>query len=748
MKTLIILLFTIVSGSYLQLTLCMGQKTGKGLLNDFTPQKPLMAPSVPVTEEVCGMTITDPYRNLENLNDPEVKTWMKAQAGYARTTLDRIPGREKFNDMLKKFDERKGFSLYQQKVSARGDIFYIGLNTGDNLAKLYFRPSGADKEILLFDPETYKNEKGKNWTIMEFYPSPNGKQVILTVAAGGSEIGYLICINVTTRTLLPEVITPVMRYAAWISNSSFTYRTLNSADVHDTNLYKHPKNFVHTPGKPLLKDRDISSSMYTDLDIDSSEKAFIEHPDISSGYFIGVVFHGDRDIRIYSTKDTGFTHDKLVFKELVTKDDKIWDYRIHNNTMFLITSKHASNYKVLQIDLNKPDVAKATVIVPELKNARITDVQVTRDALYVATLTNGVTAGLYRKEYGNKPLEAISLPLPAGSLELITAGSNSNDVWIRASGWLTSGKTFKYNPGKKAFTPLLFGAELVYPELDNLTVEEVVIPSYDGVMVPVSLLYKKGLKRDGNNPLWLQGYGSFGISQTSFFSPLMLLFTQFGGIIGIAHVRGGGELGDAWHEAGTKVNKPNTWKDFIAAAEYMIREKYTSAKKIGIEGSSAGGILIGRAMTERPDLFAVAIPRVGAMNVLRFEHSPNGARSAAEFGTVNDPVECKALLEMDAYHHIKAGTTYPATLITAAINDSRVMAWQPAKFAARLQAADKGTKPLLFLTDYEAGHGVDNTRQTGRRNTIDVMSFILWQTGHLDFQPVTGEDKLTSVLKF
>lgn len=660
---------------------------------------------------------------------------MKAQADYARTILDSIPGRKKFADIFKKFDEQKAFFLQELKISEDGGSFYTGINTGENQAKLYYRPSYTEKEVLLFDPEIYQKEESKNWAINEFYPSPDGKHVIFTISAGGSETGYLLCINVATRSLLPEVITPVKRYAAWINNTIFTYITLNSADVHDINRNKNTRSFVHTLGELLTKDREVfSSSLYPELKIDSNRTGLIEHPDMSSDYIIGVVFSGNDDIKLYSTTLTGFYQHKREFKQLVSWKDEVYDYRLYKNTMFLISRKNASNYKVLQIDLNNPDVTKAKVMVPEFKDERITDVQVTRDALYISTSKNGVVAGLYRKEYGNKPPEAIPLPLPAGSLKLISAGSKSNDLWVKASGWLTGGKTFKYNPLKNSFTPQLLGAEAVNHEFDSLVVEEIIIRSHDGTMVPVSLLYQKGLKRDGNNSLWLQGYGSYGISHAPFFSRQMLSFTLFGGIVGITHVRGGGELGDAWHEAGRKVNKPNTWKDFIAAAEYMIREKYTSAKKIGISGGSAGGILIGRAMTERPDLFAAAIPQVGIMNPLRFENTPNGGSNADEFGTVKDSVECKALFEMDAYHHIKEGATYPATLITAGINDPRVIAWQPAKFAARLQAADKGGKPILFLTDYEAGHGYGNSLQKIRINTTDIMSFILWQTGHPDFQ--------------
>ena len=218
------------------------------------------------------------------------------------------------------------------------------------------------------------------------------------------------------------------------------------------------------------------------------------------------------------------------------------------------------------------------------------------------------------------------------------------------------------------------------------------------------------------------------------FTPDLLLWTNNNGILAIAHVRGGGELGDKWYKGGYKTTKPNTWKDLIACAEFMISDKYTSPNKIAINSASAGGILIGRAMTERPDLFAAAIPEVGCLNPVRAEESPNGPVNVPEFGSVKDSVECKALIEMDSYLHIKDGVKYPATLITAGMNDPRVIVWQPAKFAARLEAANASDKPVLFLVDYEAGHGIGNSKKKDFESLADVFSFALWQTGVPGFQ--------------
>ncbi|UOQ68440.1 prolyl oligopeptidase family serine peptidase [Hymenobacter volaticus] len=219
--------------------------------------------------------------------------------------------------------------------------------------------------------------------------------------------------------------------------------------------------------------------------------------------------------------------------------------------------------------------------------------------------------------------------------------------------------------------------------------------------------------------------------------PTFLLWTQQGGILACPHVRGGGELGEAWHKAGQKTTKPNTWKDLIACADYLVKNQYTSPGKVAINGGSAGGILIGRAMTERPDLFAVAIPEVGILNAVRMENSPNGPANTPEFGTMQKEEEAKGLLEMDAYQHLTPGTKYPATLVTAGFNDPRVIAWQPAKFAARLQASNTSGKPILFFTDYDAGHGIGDSRRKQFESIADLLAFGLWQTGAPGFQPLT-----------
>jgi prolyl oligopeptidase len=261
------------------------------------------------------------------------------------------------------------------------------------------------------------------------------------------------------------------------------------------------------------------------------------------------------------------------------------------------------------------------------------------------------------------------------------------------------------------------------------------VPSHDGVLVPLSIIHRRDIKLDGRNPAFISGYGAYGHSNPMRYDPVQLAWLERGGVLAVAHVRGGGAFGKEWHHAGRKQTKPNTWKDFIACAEYLVKSGYTTPAKIAGEGGSAGGILIGRAVTERPDLFAAARISVGCTDMLRFETTMNGPPNVPEFGTIAKADEFQSLLAMSTLHQIKDGTKYPGILLTHGANDPRVEPWISAKTTARFQAASASGKPVLFRVDYHAGHGIGSTRQQRLEELADVWSFLLWQFGDADFQP-------------
>jgi prolyl oligopeptidase len=283
------------------------------------------------------------------------------------------------------------------------------------------------------------------------------------------------------------------------------------------------------------------------------------------------------------------------------------------------------------------------------------------------------------------------------------------------------------------FTKSPFNSAIDYPGFENLTTEELEVPGHDGAMIPLSIIHRKDLKRDGSTPCILEGYGAYGISYTPTFSTRRSIALH-GAIIAYAHVRGGSEKGEAWYRAGFKTTKPNTWKDFISCAEYLVKNKYTSAEHLAGTGTSAGGILITRAITDRPDLFAAAICNVGCANALRLEFFANGPVNTPEFGTVANEEECAALYEMDGVQHVRAGTKYPAVLGVGGWNDPRVPVWQPGKFVAAVQAASTSGRPAFMMVNYDNGHFTEEKIVTFR-NFAAQFGFALWQTGHPEFQP-------------
>jgi prolyl oligopeptidase len=265
-------------------------------------------------------------------------------------------------------------------------------------------------------------------------------------------------------------------------------------------------------------------------------------------------------------------------------------------------------------------------------------------------------------------------------------------------------------------------------------VREVTVPAADGTAIPVSLISRSDLKLDGSNPTVLYGYGSYGITENPGFNPRLLAWIERGGVYAYAHVRGGGIFGTEWHRAGQKANKPNTWRDGLAVAQWLVAQRYTSPQRLAIFGGSAGGIFVGMAINERPDLYAAAVPSVPVMDMVRAELDPNGLANVPEFGTVKDEAGFKALLAMSSYHHIQPGTRYPGVMLVHGVNDTRVSVWQSTKYANRLATATTGG-PVLMRLDYQLGHGGGASRAQQQAQTVDIWSFMLWQMGVPQFVP-------------
>lgn len=708
-------------------------------------EKPFLAPEKIVEEEYCGNMIADPYRYMENLKDPLVQQWFRTQAKYAKSIVESIPGRKSLIEKMQDFDSRKSSKVYNLVITDNDRYFYLKRTPSDETGKLYYRDGYKGNESLLFDPSGLSEKSSGTYVVSNVSPTDDGSKVAISVAADGSEDDIVMILNVETGKLYPEIIDRC-RFASpsWLPDgSAFLYNRLQRDEQHHIDIQKNSKVYLHKPGSDPSTDREIfSSSTNPEMNIKPEDIPFV-HYDKDSKHIYAFVQNVDRRLTVYYAPFTELTDEKISWKPLLKPADNVHDFAVTESDLYVYTPEKAPNFKILKTPLLRPDIKNAETVVAEDPNAVLTSFSLTSNGIYYTLSKNGVEVEFYRKGFGDKKAKKIKLPFTAGTIHLSTKGFRFPDVWIVISGWSSDYKRYRYNDMSDSFIYETLSSPAEYPEFDNLVVKEVMVSSHDGVKVPLSLIYNKRLKKDGRNPLLFYGYGAYGKSLKPFFSPSFLLWTHKGGIIAVAHVRGGGELGNAWHKAGMKTTKPNTWKDLISSAEYVIEKKYSSPAHIAINSASAGGILVGKAMTERPDLFAAVIPQVGAMNPLRGEETPNGPVNAPEFGTVKDSLECLALIEMDPYLSIRNGVNYPAAFITAGINDPRVIAWQPAKFAARLQAASAPSKPVLFYTDFQSGHGVGDTKTKQFETLADVLSFAFWQTGHQDFQPDTRKNRPT-----
>ncbi len=707
-------------------------------LADSSPVKdePLRAPVRIVEETWCGQTVTDPYRYMENLNDPFVRQWFMRQAEYARSVIEKIPGREKLIEKMQNFDSRKSSKVYNLVITDNDWYFYLKRTPSDETGKLYFRKGYKGKESLLFDPSGFSQDGTEKFVVSRISPNDDGSKIAISVAADGSEDDIVRIMNVETGKFYPEKIDRC-RFASpsWLpSGSAFLYNRLRKSEKHAIDIQKNSSVFLHTVGTDPSLDREIfSSATNPEMKIKPEDIPFV-HYNKDSRHLYAFVQNVDRRLTVYYAPASLLAKEKVLWKPLLKAEDNVHDFAVTEKDLYLYTPEKAPNFKLLKTSLSEPDIGNAKTVIPENSEAVLTSFNLTSRGIYYTISKNGVEVELFRKEPNSKKAKKLKLPFTAGTADLSTKGFRFPEAWVVISGWGSDYKRYRYDDASQSFVYETLSSPAEYPEYDDLVVKEIMIRSHDGVKVPLSLIYREDLKKDGTNPLLFYGYGAYGRSLRPFFSPSFLLWAYHGGILAITHVRGGGELGDAWHRAGMKTTKPNTWKDLISSAEYVIEKKYTSPSRIAINSASAGGILVGKAMTERPDLFAAVVPQVGAMNPLRGEETPNGPVNAPEFGTVKDSVECRALIAMDPYLSIRDGEKYPAALVTAGINDPRVIAWQPAKFAARLQAATASNNPVLFYTDFQSGHGIGDTKTKRFETLADVLSFAFWQTGHPDFQ--------------
>jgi len=689
-----------------------------------------------VTDTYFGVTVSDPYRSLENLSDPRVAAWMKAQNDVTRSILDRISGRGELLARIQTLDDAVAARVGDVRRLPHEQYFYLKRLPKDNTPKLYRRAGLAGKETLLVDPETFVKATGKPHAINYYDPSSDGKYVAYGISAAGSEDAILHVLETATGK---EVDKPIDRAqfggVAWRPDGkSFFYTRLQKLEPGAPAIERYQKSrvYLHKLGADADTEAPVFGYEVSSLAPMSPTVIPFVRTVSDSRYAFGVIEDGTRDEEtLYVAPLASVGRPNAPWRKAFDVEDEVTRFRVRGDDLFLMTHKNAPRFKVIKTSTAKPDVAAAEVVVAP-GDGVVADMAVAKDALYVR-VRDGSMGRLLRVPVRGKTTE-VPLPL-AGSPSVVAVDSRCAGVLLGVSAWTRASQIYAYNPrtGKTTNTGLQPLGQFDAP--DDIESVEVKAKSDDGTMIPLSIVYKRGMKLDGSNPTLLSGYGAYGISRDPGFDPRLLAWCELGGVYAVAHVRGGGEYGEDWYKAGYKLTKPNTWKDFIACARYLIDEKYTSPERLAGTGRSAGGILIGRAITERPDLFAAAISEVGCSEMLRMETTPNGIPNIPEFGSVKTEDGFRALYEMSAYHHVTDGVKYPAVLLTTGIHDPRVEPWQAAKMAARLQAATASGKPVLLRVDYEAGHGIGTTKKQIQEQLADNWTFLLWQFGVPGFQP-------------
>jgi prolyl oligopeptidase len=719
--------------------MCLTGCLSAGGLLHAQQAKPPVAPVKPVVDTYFGQKVEDPYRYMENQKDPAVVAWMKAQADYTRAALDSMPGRKAFADQMQTYMNAAEYTISDVQLAGKF-TFYRKRKQGQNLASLYVREGADPHERLLFDPNKF-DIGGHHISLDQYNPSWDGKYVLIGTSPGGSEDQTANVFETSSGRELPDSMDRFLGGVFSLDGETIYYlqRQKLAPGAPPTEKYKKGKVFAHKLGTDASADQAVFGyDVCPGVKIAESEFTFVA-PVPNSSYALGIVSNGvdpAQEIYVAPLKDIA---SKTSWKKLVSYSDNITDLALVGNDLYLVTLKDAPNGKILRVSAAASDLSKAEVVLPG-SSAVLTGGYVganvlrpAKDALYIQQAEAGIGKVLRLSyEPGSKP-QAIALPFD-GSVDDVITEINQPGALIDMTSWAKAGDYYRYDAATATAVAMHLVLENAIDPKDFVS-EEKLVPAPDGKLVPLSIVYKKGMKLDGANPTALIGYGAYGDVWKPGFSRRNSEWIERGGILAVAHVRGGGEYGVDWHLAGQKLTKPNTWRDFIASAEYLIEHKYTSTAKLGIWSQSAGGILIGRSVTERPDLFAAAVDGVPCSDMLRIETGPNGPPNIPEFGTVTTEDGFKGLYEMSAYAHVKPGTKYPGIIVTAGANDPRVDPWQGAKMAARLEAANAGDRPILLRVNYDAGHGITDTISQQVSDWTDIFTFFLWQFGDKDFQP-------------
>ncbi len=688
--------------------------------------KPADAPVKPVTETLWGRKVTDDYRYMEQ-QKPDTVAWMKAEGAYTRSVLDAIRPLARLRAELTRFSSSfgliKGYTVYG------GRAFYEERAPGSDNFDLMVRDGAGTRKLI--DVAALRAAHGAEpYAINYFLASPDGAKVAVGVSAGGSEDAAVTVYDAGTG----------QKIAGPIDRAQFG-ATAWSDD--GTTLY-----FVRLK---KLAPNDPPTEKYKDATADAWNLRSEPVPVLGAGLGHGPAFTHEEfpavvigvgspmaaafsingvqnELAIWLTPVARVADPKADWMKFVTRDDDVTGMDMRGDEIFLLSHKDAPTFKVLAVRAGQP-LSTARTLVPASPDRVIEAIHAASDALYVLA-NRGAYSQLLRIPAGSARVEEVALPFAGHATEAFS-DPRQPGVTILMSSWVVPPTLNAYDPHSRSFRDLRIGTR---GDIDPaaFVVSDLTARAHDGTMVPLSLVQPKDVK--GPQISLIEAYGSYGISNLADFSVRRAMAMSQGITYGVCHVRGGGELGEAWRLGGKDANKHNTWEDLIACAESLIARGTTTKDKLFIIGGSAGGITMGRAMTERPDLFAGVLDLVPAGNTLRMEFSPNGPPNIPEFGTTKDRAGFTNLYEMDTIAHVRKGVQYPAVMVTTGLNDPRVVSWVPAKVAAAI-AASGTARPVLLRIDAQAGHGIGSTRTQTDELNADIIAFVFWRAGLPQWRP-------------
>lgn len=677
---------------------------------------PLARPPVRLAaEEYFGQRVVDPYRWMEDMKNPELLVWIKNQSEYSRRYLD---GLSSHQDFLKRQREVETQGTVIERIRREGERYvYVKQEFASRSARLCVRDrlTGPEK-VLAATPEGSEHP-----AIDEFDVSPDDRYVAYVTSTAGREVGDLHVVDVNSGSLLPDVIKEtdmieppgIKSFSGtwWAPDSrSLVYRKLGtSGSLQGSQVMLHTLGMKQTEDLPLFEPWTRSDGPL------QSGLSFVWFTRDASYLIAQIGAAGDGRKEFFIASTSHLRDKPIPWRRVNSRDDQIRDISTHGATLFLRTSKNAPRFEILRVSATDSGVASGRAIFPA-GDAVVEASVPAKDGLYVQTLHGGERT-LYRIDYQSWTRQMLPIP-PNISARIMAADPAKPGVLLQLESWTEPPSIVAWDPEAKKLTNTEWLPQTAI-KMPALEVERINVPSHDGVLVPLVIISPQN--RDPRRPTrtMMFGYGASGVEWTApYFASRAIPWFETGGIQAWVGARGGGEYGEEWQNAGTGVNKPNTWKDFIACAEYLIRRGYTTSHQLAAVAVSAGGILAGNALAERPDLFSAVVISAGLMNPLRLSFTEFG-KGHPEFGRIGSEQEFRATLAMDPYQKIRDGVNYPAVLLIHGINDPRVPPYFSAKFAARLQADTTSGKPILLDIDYGVGHGV-----LSAENVADQMAFV------------------------